>query len=312
MTALADPGAHPSGPAATAGTHSWMPVSPCGDGCVAGVPLDAGLGRRVFRLAALAAALLAGLLIGLVVPVLPGRARQAAVRGWFGAILRATGARLRVHAPDGVAGFGAVPGRGLLVTCNHVSWLDIVALNAVQPLRMVAKREIRSWPVIGPLASRAGTLYLDRERLSALPDAVAALTEALRSGSTVGVFPEGTTWCGLAAGRYRPAAFQAALDAGVPVRPVVLRYRRSDGTPTTGAAFVGDATLWSSVRRTVGLRRLVVELHVLDEITASADRRALAAATQSAAARVLGAAGPALDPPRPAAEPAAVPAAQAS
>jgi 1-acyl-sn-glycerol-3-phosphate acyltransferase len=311
MTSLAEPDVHPARPAATTGTHPWMPVSPCGDGCLAGVPLDTGWARRVYRLLALATALLAGVLIGLLVPVLPGRARLAAVRGWFGAIFRATGARLEVHAPDGARGFGA-PGHGLLVTCNHVSWLDIVALNAVQPLRMVAKREIRTWPLIGPLATRAGTLYVDRERLSALPDAVTALTEALRSGSTVGVFPEGTTWCGLASGRYRPAAFQAALDAGVPVRPVVLRYRLADGTATTGPAFVGDATLWSSVRRTVGLRRLVVELHVLNEITASADRRAFAAAAESAAADVLGTAGPDLPVPRDLTAPPAVPAAQAS
>jgi 1-acyl-sn-glycerol-3-phosphate acyltransferase len=41
----------------------------------------------------------------------------------------------------------------------------MVALGAVQPLRMVANSEVRVWPVIGPLARRVGTVFMDRERL---------------------------------------------------------------------------------------------------------------------------------------------------
>jgi hypothetical protein len=65
------------------------------------------------------------------------------------------------------------------------------------------------------------------------------------------------------------------------------------------------------VRRTVGLRRLVVELHVLDEITANADRRSFAAAAEAATTGILGTAGADLLLPRTLTTPPAVPAAQA-
>jgi 1-acyl-sn-glycerol-3-phosphate acyltransferase len=157
------------------------------------------------------------------------------------------------------------PGRGSLVVTNHVSWLDIVAVNAVRPMRAVAKREIASWPVIGRLTTAAGTVFLDRERLRTLPATVAALTAALCDGSLVNVTPEGTTWCGSDLGRFRTAMFQAALDAGVPVRPVALRFLVG-GRETAAPAFLGDETLLDSVRRVARLRGLVLEVVVLDEI----------------------------------------------
>ena len=172
---------------------------------------------------------------------------------------------------------------------NHVSWLDIAAVNAVQPIRSVAKWEIGEWPVVGWLASRAGTIYLNRERLRDLPVTVAEIARALRGGSLVNVCPEGTTWCGQESGPFRPALFQAAIDGGVPVRPVAVRYRLDGHPVTTWPAFVGDETLLDSVRRTVSLRGLVIETHVLDEIAPgrAADRRELARLAETAVRQVL-------------------------
>jgi 1-acyl-sn-glycerol-3-phosphate acyltransferase len=146
---------------------------------------------------------------------------------------------------------------------------------------------IRDWPVLGRLITAARTVYLDRERLSLLPGTVAELAAALRDGAAVGIHAEGTTWCGVASGRYRPALFQAALDAGVPVRPVVLRYSQDSAT-STRAAFVGSDTLVDSMRRVLRSRGLVVEVHVLDEVAPgrAATRRELAALVQQEAERV--------------------------
>jgi 1-acyl-sn-glycerol-3-phosphate acyltransferase len=103
---------------------------------------------------------------------------------------------------------------------------------------MLAKSEIRRWPVLGPLAALGGTLFVERDRLRALPTTVRSIAGALRGGSGVVVFPEGSTWCGRGSGgRFRPAVFQAAIDAGAEVRPVRITYRtartdgRTDGRP---------------------------------------------------------------------------------
>ena len=96
------------------------------------------------------------------------------------------------------------------------------------------------------------------------------------------VFPEGTTRCGRVQGRFYPAMFQAAIDAGASVRPVGLRYRLADGTPTTVAAFVGVDTLFASVRRIVATRGLVIEVDAGPVAhAAGAARRSMAASTEA-------------------------------
>ncbi|MEU8528565.1 lysophospholipid acyltransferase family protein, partial [Streptomyces sp. NPDC048629] len=193
---------------------------------------------------------------------------------WARAVLRAFGVRVRVH------GCPAPPARvPVLVVANHVSWLDIPLVAAVLPGRMLAKQEVRDWPVLGPLAARGGTLFLDRDGLRALPGAVRRIADSLTGGSRVVVFPEGSTWCGRAQGRFRPAAFQAALDAGAAVQPVRLAY-----TPTDQAAFVADDPLVASLWRIARTRGLTADITVLPPIPATAhpDRRALARAAQQA------------------------------
>ena len=250
--------------------HAWMPQSPCGVGCLQSEDVVSPP-RRALRMLALVA-------VVLTAPLCVFRGRK----WWFRALLRALGARLKVfQGPE-------EPQRGVLVVGNHTSWLDIVAVNAVQPARALAKREVGEWPVIGTLATTAGTVFVDRAKLSTLPATVAELAEVMRGGAAVSVFPEGTTWCGRESGRYKPAAFQAAIDAGVPVRPVALRFVVG-GKPTTAASFLGEETLLTALHRTVALRGLEIEVHVLPLISsAGRDRRALAAEAEAAVRTVAG------------------------
>lgn len=268
---------------ALAGTpHSWMPVSPCGESCLTAAAPAVALPRRVLRVCAAIVVVLGALLSAPVLFVLGQRLRDRLLRSVFGGVLRAFGVRLVVH---GGADLRTSPtGRGALVVNNHISWLDIVAVNAVRPMRALGKKEIRSWPVLGRLVSRAGTIFLDRERLSTLPATMAELADVLRGGSLVNVTPEGTTWCGLGSGHFTTAAFQAAIDGGVPVRPVALRYRLADGRETPQPSFIGPESLIDSVRRVARLRGLVLEVIVCPEIAPgrAADRRELAALAQSA------------------------------
>jgi 1-acyl-sn-glycerol-3-phosphate acyltransferase len=266
--------------------HGWMPTSPCGPGCTATPAPTVSAPRRVLRLACASTVLAGALCLAPLLGLATGAGRWRVVVAVFSGVLRALGVRLDVR---GDPSFRERIPRGALVVTNHVSWLDVVVVSAVRPMRSLAKAEIRGWPLIGRLATRAGTLFLDRERLRSLPGTIGELTGVLRAGGTVGVYPEGTTWCGLASGAFRPAAFQAAIDGGVPVRPVALRYVLADGVTTTWPAFVGDETLIDSVRRVARLRELTVEAHVLDEIApgTAANRRELAALAEARIASTL-------------------------
>ena len=249
---------------------TWQPVSGCGAGCRAGGDDAVSRTRSVLRIVAVCAVLLVGLVL---VPLFRG----VAVRPMSRALLAALGVRLR--------GRGPVPRQGSLLVANHVSWLDIVALLALGPARLVAKREVRGWPGIGMLAGLSGAIFMDRARPKALPETVGEIAAALRAGRSVAVFPEGTTFCGTSCDatsvrtsvRFRPAVFQAAVDAGAPIVPVAISYC------STAAAFIGDDSLWSSVVRVARLRDLTVTLVSAPAMhpEPGASRRVLARAAQA-------------------------------
>ncbi|MEU0850034.1 1-acyl-sn-glycerol-3-phosphate acyltransferase [Streptomyces flaveolus] len=133
-------------------------------------------------------------------------------------------------------------------------------------------------------AGEMGALLASPQPGHALPATVALVARALREGAAVAAFPEGSTWCGRAHGRFRRAVFQAALDAGVPVRPVRIRYRTGARTPSTVPAFVGEDVLLASLWRVVSARGLTAEVEVCPAVPPGRhpDRRSLADAAQSA------------------------------
>ncbi|MFI1281074.1 lysophospholipid acyltransferase family protein [Streptomyces sp. NPDC020858] len=262
----------------------WLPTSPCTpEACAGHQGSTASVPRAVLRLTAAVALILLGILGSPPVRLLPERPRHAVVRAWSAALVRAFGIRITVHGNPGPAG-------GRLLVANHISWLDIPLVAAVLPCRMLAKSDIRSWPVLGRLAGRAGTLFIERDRIRALPATVETMTRALLAGDRVTVYPEGSTWCGRAQGTFRRAAFQSALDARVPVQPVRLAYVGCGGNPAGAPAFVGDDPLTASLWRIARARGVRAEVRLLPRIPPGryTDRRDLAAAAQSAIAAASG------------------------
>lgn len=228
------------------------------------------VGRPVRALRALS---VAGLLTaGLVATVFIDPRRpwtRDFVRRWSRSLLRSLGIRHEVHTPEGrrekpLYGFPL----GALLASNHTSWLDVFALFAVGPVRLVSKGDVAAWPLLGRLASWTGTVFLRQAEPAALRETVDETARLLRGGDCVGFFPEGATWCGRAGGTYRPAMFQAALDSGAPVVPVVLRYRAPGNEPATAQAYT-RIPLGRSIRTVLGLRGLVVEVHVLAPVSAT-------------------------------------------
>jgi 1-acyl-sn-glycerol-3-phosphate acyltransferase len=237
--------------------------------------------RRVVRLAAAAFAILIGFTFSPVLIVVSRRRRHALVAAGARVLLRTLGIRLTVTGSIVRPG-----GQAVLYVGNHSSWIDILAMIAIQPCRHVAKASIRQWPVVGPIAQATGAVWVERDKLSKLPAAVAAVTRALRmSGAMVG-FPEGTALCGRELGPFKPALFEAAVRAGAVVQPIALRFA------DTRMAFVGKDTLPASLWRTVSLRHPTVEAiptAALDATTVRS-RRTLAALASSSIDSALAAA----------------------
>lgn len=188
---------------------------------------------------------------------------------WSRKLLAILGIALKVQGQ-------ARPGAKLVVA-NHVSWLDIVAINSVVPSRFVSKAEVGQWPLVGRLVTAAGTLYLVRERRRDAMRVLGLMAQALREGHTVAVFPEGTTGDGHTVMHFHANLLQAAIEAEAPVQPVLLRYSDSRQPVSPIAAYVGDTSLIQSLWWVVTARGLCVHAKILPpQAVRHADRRALA------------------------------------
>ena len=239
---------------------------------------------RVWRYFAIVSLILAGVVIALSFGRLSLHQRARIASRWNHVAARALGVRLRVSGQLGL------PDRPVLLVANHVSWLDIPVVSAVRPVRFVSKDDVRAWPVMGWLATRTGTLYLNRGSGRAAHRMAAALAEALRDGQHVVIFPEGTTTDGSHVLPFKPMLMQAAVDAEACVVPLSLHYLDRHGLPTTAAAFIGEMSFVDTLRNIVAARGLCAEVVLHPPIdSVGLDRNQLAAMTEAAIAGAVAA-----------------------
>lgn len=162
-------------------------------------------------------------------------------------------------AESGARGARRRGGSGLLLAANHISWLDVIALMSLGPVNFVAKKEIRGWPLMGKAVDSVGSVFIDRSDKRNAALANAAVADRLRQGGAMAFFPEART-CddGYVTMPFKPALFQAAIDAPSAVQFVVLRYYGSDGLRSNIAAY-RNSSLLRSFLGLISERRLTVE-----------------------------------------------------
>jgi 1-acyl-sn-glycerol-3-phosphate acyltransferase len=195
-------------------------------------------------------------------------------------------ARLSGALPFRVRVEGELPAQPMLWVANHVSWTDIPLLGALQPISFLSKAEVRTWPLAGWLAHKAGTLFIRRG--SGDSNLVGQqLGRHLQRGRHLLIFPEGTTTDGLGLRTFHGRLLASAIDSGVPLQPVAIRYLRG-GQPCPVAPFVGDDDMLSHLLRLLRSQAGEVQIQLLAPIaSASASRNDLARQAQSRIAAAL-------------------------
>lgn len=179
---------------------------------------------------------------------------------------------------------------GVVLVCNHVSWIDIFAINAWQPARFVSKAEVRDWPLIGWLCKQTGTVFLQRERRADARRTMHQITDMLQSGQIIAIFPEGTTTDGTMLLPFHANLLQASTATGKPIQPLCLRYGdAASGAHSTIPAYVGDTSLMASIDAMLRAAPMTVRLGVGTPLQpeGEAHRRALAQQGQEAVLAML-------------------------
>ena len=131
--------------------------------------------------------------------------------------LGSVASRLKVYGKDRVPREG-----GLVVACNHFSWLDPVVLGVASPrvVYYMAKIEAHSVPGLGAFIRAFGCFPVRRGESDR--EAVRTMRQIVADGGALGLFVEGTRQHSGVPGQVQPGAAMAALQEDVPIIPVAI------------------------------------------------------------------------------------------
>lgn len=228
--------------------------------------------RALVRGARLCIHIFRGLALAVIYPALGQATQMSILRRWSQTVLDILDVRLDVQGVEQLREEGS----GLIVA-NHISWLDVFALNAVRPARFVAKSEVRGWPLIGTLCIRAGVIFISRSKRADTLRANRAIMDRIARGEWVVLFPEGTSTDGSDVAPFHASLFQSAIDGAHVVAPVAIHYHDGRGNHTRDAAFIGDMTFLESLINVLLSEALHVTLVFLPAMDSAGCTRAGAA-----------------------------------
>jgi len=170
----------------------------------------------------------------------------------------------------------------VLITANHISWLDILALHTDVAMGFVGKAEIEQWPVFRFIARTGGTIYHQRGSHDSAVDVNSAMVQRLRQGRRVAIFPEGGILPGAEVRVFHARMFRAAVDVECPVQPVMVRYI-SNGKRDDDILFYKDESMLANFVRVLARPGVIADVHFLPPIDSKDQpRRALADASRAA------------------------------
>lgn len=177
---------------------------------------------------------------------------------------------------------GEPPVGPVLIAANHISWLDIPVLHSACAMGFVGKAEIESWPVFRSIARVGGTIFHQRGNHDSAADVSALMSQRLREGRAVAIFPEGGIQAGAPIRVFHARMFRSAVDVGCPVQPVMVRYMR-DGCIDEAVSFrVGESMLMNLCRQ-LARPKSIADVHFLPLISSiDQPRRALADGARAA------------------------------
>lgn len=220
---------------------------------------------------------------GVIYPFISQADKDRYVRRWSNKLMAIAGVKMQVNHPERLAA------RSLIVA-NHISWLDIFLIYAHFNGHFIAKSTMASWPVMGYLGRKVGTLYLDRSSGRNLKQILGKLVGNLNAEERCIFFPEGTTAKQGDMLPFHPNLFEGAIQVNLPIQPFSIRYLMPDGTYADAVDFTGDMSMQESIKQIFSTDGITAELTVLPIINSEGkNRRELAQETRTAIATAIAA-----------------------
>ena len=191
------------------------------------------------------------------------------ITSWLGSVARALGVRIKTY--------GTPLTEKTLFVSNHISWLDIFVIGGLVPVHFLSKHEVKTMPIFGWLATRAGTLYIKRGRHGSASDASSEITAVLNQNHNSLIFAEGTTTDGHVK-KFHSRMMQSAIDAHAMVQPIAIFFPLKN--PETGkpeinpvTLFMGNTSIAESFDLIARAPSVDVEVHFLKPISSKGKTR---------------------------------------
>jgi 1-acyl-sn-glycerol-3-phosphate acyltransferase len=189
---------------------------------------------------------------------------RKAIRQWMQTVCGIVGLQITVEGASSEH-------QGRLYVANHVSWLDIIAIASLTDCKFLSKASVRRWPLIGWLTAAVGSLFIRRHDRTAFHKSLKRLRQRLELGEDVCIFPEGTTSDGRQVLPFYSGLFQAVIEAGATVQPLVLNYQRPDGAFEEHAPYHGRDIFFFHMLRILTRRETHLQMTFLPEVSPQAE-----------------------------------------
>ena len=177
--------------------------------------------------------------------------------------------------------------RSNIFVSNHISWLDILAINSTLDVVFIAKNDVKSWPGLGFLAILGQTIFIERKSLSALSQKN-ELEKCLKKGQSVFFFPEGTSTDGSSVKQFKSSLFEVCFgdffkkNNWGSVQPITIIYKSPiENDPGFYSFWREEDTIFENIKKIIkkvshGRVRLI--LHKPIEFNRYSNRKSLSSA----------------------------------
>lgn len=175
---------------------------------------------------------------------------------------------------------GTPPKAPFFLVSNHLSYVDIVPLFLNLKCTFVAKKEVRSWPVLGFMVKSVGVIFIDRTRNRDITRVNKVLSNSLNKHQGMIVFPEGTTSAGTHILPFRASLLHFPASKKIPVHYCSIRYetdqKNGDKHAEVSVCFYGAREpIHVHLFKLASNRRIDCTIRFGDEPVESADRKEL-------------------------------------
>lgn len=126
---------------------------------------------------------------------------------------------------------GEPPKAPFFIVCNHMSYLDIIPLYLQLRCTFVAKKEVRSWPILGKIVDSVGVIFVDRTRRTDVRRVNELITNSLNKYQGLIIFPEGTSTGGFELEPFHASLLQFPAAANYQVHTASLHYKTAPVDP---------------------------------------------------------------------------------